>query len=125
MLQLCKPRENARPALFFFASIATNRTKPVQTHFKSSIHTACHLFVWAVLLISASTQAQNLFVADGGSGNIYTFSPSGEQSPFASGFVEPFELAFNHAGDLFVANNAGNNIVKITPGGVQSVFPWG
>jgi hypothetical protein len=25
-------------------------------------------------------------------------------------FVEPFELAFNHAGDLFVANNAGKRV---------------
>jgi len=77
-----------------------------------------------VLLTFTSVQAQNLFVADGGSGNIYTFSSSGAQSPFASGLVQPFGLAFNGAGHLFVGSGNGN-IYEYTPGGVQSTFASG
>ena len=38
-----------------------------------------------LLLIAASAQAQNLFVADYGSGNINEITPGGAQSTFASG----------------------------------------
>ena len=112
----------------------------MKTKFKSTIRAACHSFGGAVcagafLLLTASTQAQNLFEADEDSGNIYEFTPGGAQSTFASGLNEPAGLAFNSAGDLFVACVGGGvdkgYITEITPGGVQSTFasgldePWG
>jgi hypothetical protein len=69
-------------------------------------------------------KAQNLFVADNGSGNIYEFTPDGVQSTFASGLNGPTGLAFNSAGNLFVADGSGN-IYEFTPGGVRSTFASG
>jgi len=37
----------------------------------------------AILLIASSIQAQNLFEADYGSGNVHEFTPGGTQSTFA------------------------------------------
>src|SRR5208337_5224639 len=98
--------------------------------FKSSIRAACHsfngaVFAGAVLLIASSGQAQNLFVADAGSGNIYEFTPGGAQSTFASGLSYPQGLAFNSAGDLFEADWGSGNIYEFTPGGAQSTFASG
>src|SRR5262249_32570288 len=108
------------------------RFKPMQTNLKStsSISASLCLSLRAIctvtaLLICTSVRAQTLYVADGGSGNVYTFSPGGAQSTFASGFVQHFEMAFNNTGDLFVANTAGHNIIRITPAGVQSTFASG
>src|SRR5208282_3254014 len=111
----------------------------MKTKFKSPIRATCHLFggavcAGAVMLISTSAQAQNLFVSDYandtvGSGNIYEYMPSGVQSTFASGLPNPNGLAFDSAGNLFVSclgGQAGTQIiVKITPSGVQSTFASG
>lgn len=66
---------------------------------KSIIRAACHTFsgtvcAGAVLLFASSAQAQNLFEADYGSGNIYKFTPVGVKSTFASGLNQPAYLAF-------------------------------
>jgi hypothetical protein len=71
----------------------------METKCKSIIRDAYHFFggalcAGAVLLIASSAQAQNLFEADGYSGNIYEFTPSGVQTAFASGLNHPFGLAF-------------------------------
>ena len=79
----------------------------------------------AVMLISVSSQAQNLFVADSGSGNIYEYTPGGAQSTFASGLSNPLGLAFNSAGDLFEVDNNSGNIYEYTPGGMRSTFASG
>src|SRR5208282_717048 len=107
----------------------------MKTKFKSSIRATCHLFggavcAGAVMLISTSAQAQNLFVSDYandtvGSGNIYEYMPSGVQSTFASGLSGPAGLAFNSAGDLFEADELSGNIYEFTPGGVRSTFASG
>lgn len=101
----------------------------MKAKFKSSLRTAClpfggAIFVGAVLLLSTAAQAQDLFVADEG-GNIYEFTPGGVRSTFASGFNNPFGLAFDRAGNLFVANLYGNSISEITPGGATSIFASG
>ena len=88
---------------------------------KSKIRAACQPFgasvcAGALLLIASGAQAQNLFEADYGSGNIYEFTPGGVQSTFASGLFEPIGLAFNSAGDLFEADEISGNINEITPG---------
>ena len=97
---------------------------------KTNNRIVCHsfsgaVFAGAVLLISSSVQAQNLFEADGGSGNIYEFTPGGMRSTFASGLVYPIGLAFNSAGDLFEADWGTGHIYEFTPGGVQSTFASG
>ena len=71
----------------------------------------------AVALITSSGQAQNLFEADNGSGNVYEFTPGGARSTFASGFSALSGLAFNSAGDLFVADAGSGDIYKFTPNG--------
>jgi cytidylate kinase len=108
---------------------------PMKTKFKSSNRAACHsiggvVCVVAVILISSSVQAQNLFVSDWGSESIYEFTPGGAQSTLASGLSNPVGLAFNSAGVLFEADggslDAGSgNIYEFTPGGTQSIFASG
>src|ERR1017187_836293 len=97
---------------------------PMKTKFKSITRAAYHLFGGTVLLLAASTQAQNLFVADFSSGNIYEYTPGGAKSTFASGLSSPEGLAFNRAGDLFVSEGY-TSIIKITPSGAQSTFASG
>jgi sugar lactone lactonase YvrE len=79
----------------------------------------------AILLMSSSAPAQNLFVDDYYSGNIYEFTPGGVRSTFASGLNNPFHLAFDSAGNLFVADQGSGNIYKFKPGGVRSTFASG
>jgi sugar lactone lactonase YvrE len=70
------------------------------------------------------TTAQNLFVADGQSGNIYEYSTSGVRSTFGS-VSSPNGLVFNSAGDLFVTDYFVGNIDEFTPGGAESTFASG
>jgi sugar lactone lactonase YvrE len=79
----------------------------------------------AIMLISIGAQAQNLFVSDYSSGNIYEFASDGTQSVFATGLTKPEGLAFNIEDDLFVASQTGGTITEITPSGVQSTFSSG
>jgi len=81
--------------------------------------------VGAVLLTATSAQAQILFEADSGSGNIYEFASDGARSTFASGLGLISGLAFNNAGNLFVADPPAGSIYEFTPGGVQSTFATG
>ena len=83
------------------------------------------VFAGAILLITSSAPAQNLFEADRGSGNIYEFTPGGVQSTFASGLNNPLGLAFDSAGDLFEADYGSGNIYEYTPGGAQTTFAYG
>jgi glucose/arabinose dehydrogenase len=106
------------------------KTKHLKANFKSTIRAACHPFcgvvcAGAVMLVASSAQAQNLFVSDKLSGNIYEFTPGGVQTTFASGLSEPRGLAFNSAGDLFVAGTDSGNIYEYSPGGVQTTFASG
>ena len=61
----------------------------MKTKFKFTLRAACHLFggvvcAGAILLMASRAQAQNLFVSDYSSGNIYEYTPGGVQSTFAS-----------------------------------------
>ncbi len=72
----------------------------------------------------AFDSAGNLFAGDGLSpGYIFKYTPSGVQSTFATGVVNPFAIAFNSSGTLFAAS-AGDfgTIYQFTPGGVKSPF---
>jgi sugar lactone lactonase YvrE len=91
---------------------------------KTKVKILCDLFSGAILLMASCVSAQNLFEADGFSGNIYEFTPSGVQSTFASGLQYPESLAFNGGNDLFVGTE-NVDIYKFTPGGVQSTFDSG
>ena len=64
--------------------------------------------------------AQNLYVADSGSGDIYEFAADGTQTTFASGFGGTTAFGFDPAGNLLVGD--GNYIYKVTPDGTQSTF---
>jgi len=97
---------------------------------KTNIRRVCHLFggavcAGAILLIAASAPAQNLFVADSGSGKIYEFTPNGGSSTFASGLNDPTAVAFDSSGNLYVANYGDNTVTKIAPLGTMSTVVSG
>src|SRR5262245_30272596 len=75
-------------------------------------------------LLSPSTQAQNLFEADFNGGLIYSFTPDGARSAFASGLTLPDGVVFDSAGNLFVAE-LGGTILKFAPDGTSSTFASG
>jgi sugar lactone lactonase YvrE len=79
----------------------------------------------SIMLIAIGVQAQNLFVSDYSSGNIYELTPDGTESVFSTGLAKPEGLAFDSNDNLFVASQTGGNITEITPGGVQSTFSSG
>src|SRR5208283_5665441 len=85
----------------------------------------------SVLASGRITTAQNLFVADDGSGNIYELMPDGSRSTFASGLDNPSALAFNSSGYLFVSASVVTNnspscvIYDYTPNGTRSTFASG
>lgn len=87
------------------------------------IGTNCLAVALATALSPAVAQAQNLFVSDSGSGNIYEFTPGGVQSTFASGLSGPTGLAFDSVGNLLVS--AGNNVYELTPNGARSTLNYG
>ena len=82
-------------------------------------------FIAATLLLVSGAHAQNLFVEDWGSGNIYIFTPDGAQGTFASGLSLPMGLAFNNSGDLFEADNGSGKIYRFTTNGPKSTFASG
>lgn len=86
----------------------------------------CWLWIGVLLLLEHCASAQDLFVADSNSGNIYDFTPSGERSTFDTGLVLPFGLGFDPAGNLYVANYgnplSGSYIYKYSASGIRSTF---
>ena len=109
---------NGSEKQFSFTRAAPSTSGRAKSNFLSV--TVC---AGAVLLIATNGQAQNLFVAT--SSSVIEITPGGAQTTFASGFVNPWGLAFNSAGDLFVANVGTESIIKITPSGAQSTFASG
>ena len=83
-----------------------------------------------VLLSTSSATAQNvvngqtLFEADYSSGNVFSFTPGGARTTFASGFSFPSPLAFNSAGDLFVGEEQGGRVFRfVNNNGILSPTP--
>jgi hypothetical protein len=105
-----------------------SKRKFMKTKFKAAISATRHLFrvyAGAVILISISAPAQNLFVADWRSGNIYEFTPAGVQSNFATVSVnDPVGTVFDTAGNLFVGADDGN-IYEFAPSGMENTFATG
>jgi len=89
---------------------------------KFNVPIICRAFGGAVMLMACSTKAQNLYVSDSGqfanSGNIadigyiYTYTPGGVQSTFASGLGNygATDMAFDSTGNLFVADRGNGTI---------------
>ena len=91
--------------------------------FKSPVHAVCHALGAAVILISSSAQAQNLFVANGS--YVTEITPGGVQSEFAD-LVYPSGLAFDSAGNLFVSSGDARPVLgDITPSGTSGSFTSG
>ena len=82
------------------------------------------VFWFGVWFSNTVAVAGILFEADGDSGKIYNFTPSGVQSTFAAGLT-PRGLAFASSGNLFAADQGSNSIYEFTPGGVKSTFATG
>jgi DNA-binding beta-propeller fold protein YncE len=72
-----------------------------------------------------SVQADDLYVSNNGSGDIYKYTSIGAQSTFASGLNSPEGLAFDSEGNLFETDINSNSIIKITPGGLKFTFASG
>ena len=95
----------------------------------------CSRIVWlaGVLLICSSASAQNMFVSgtDAGGGEIFKFPLAGPETIFATGLVDPWDLAVDRAGNLFVVDSqcgelyCGAKINKITPQGLRTVLASG
>jgi hypothetical protein len=119
--QICIQPENKQ------TNQTTNSAHIMKTNSYRSLHGAA--LAGAVLLTASIASAQNLFVADFSTDDIYEYTPGGVQSTFATGMNFPSAVAFNNAGDLFVGNSADNgpagSITEITPGGTQSTFATG
>ncbi len=104
------------------------KNRQTETKFKSVLAFAGYLFsrvvcLGAIILICSSAPAQNLFVGDGSSNNIYEFTPTGVRSTFASGISGA--LAFDKSGNLFAAAGGSGAIYKFTPNGVPTTFASG
>ncbi len=92
----------------------------------------CSRVVWlgAVILICSSASAQNMFVSgtDAGGGEIFKFPLAGPETIFATGLVDPWDLAVDRAGNLFVVDSqcgelyCGAKVNKITPQGVRTIL---
>ena len=84
----------------------------------------------AVILICSSASAQNMFVSgtDAGGGEIFKFPLAGPETIFATGLVDPWDLAVDRTGNLFVVDSqcgelyCGAKINKITPQGVRTIL---
>jgi sugar lactone lactonase YvrE len=74
------------------------------------------------LLVAASTQAQNLFVATGNTGAIFQITPQGMKNLFS--IYGGGMLAFDSRGNLFSAFGT-SNVYELTPSGVPSIFATG
>ena len=113
------------------------KTKSTETNYRSTIGVAGRLFrtacLGAVILICATASAQNLFVSgtDARGGEIFRMTPAGSENIYASGLVDPWDLAVDNAGNLFfvdyevldgaeVVGNAA--IYKMTPTGTLTIF---
>jgi DNA-binding beta-propeller fold protein YncE len=110
------------------------KTKLTETKFKSALGIAGQLLkraacLEAVILICSNASAQNAFVSGGDSagGKIFECTWDGGQSIFASGLIDPWDMAFDSAGNLFVVdNNIGNiyqgSIYQYKPDGSRATF---
>ena len=114
------------------------KAKLTQGKFRFALGRVGQLFslvVWlgAVILICSSASAQNMFVSgtDAGGGEVFKFPLAGPETIFATGLVDPWDLAFDRAGNLFVVDSqcgelyCGAKINKITPQGVRTVLASG
>ena len=104
----------------------------MKTKFKSIIHAARHSFgaavcAGAILLITCTAQAQNMFVTI--VTNVIEITPGGVQSTFATGLIQAEGVAVNSAGHVFVADPQdvldNGFIYEYTPAGVRSIFASG
>ena len=92
--------------------ITTIRGPLSRIHFTSLAKIAAAWCAVAVILLSSTAQAQNLFVADDFSGNIFEFTNgvASEQGTFATGITYPSCLAFDKAGDLFMTTGGAGDV---------------
>jgi hypothetical protein len=73
----------------------------------------------------AFDRLSNLYVADGGTAQIFKITAAGETSIFASGFQGLGGIAFDSAGNLFAAEAGGGFISKLESDGTKSAFASG
>ena len=114
------------------------KAKLTEAKFRSALGRVGQLFsrvVWlgAVVLICSNASAQNMFVSgtDAGGGEIFKFPLTGPETIFATGLVDPWDLAVDRAGNLFVVDSqcgelyCGAKVNKITPQGVRTILASG
>jgi sugar lactone lactonase YvrE len=111
-------------ASFKFLRPFSQHTVPLSRHFGATI---CSLTLLVLLLVPASAFAArgDLFVADATNNAIYSYTPAGVRSTFATGLNEPGYLAFDALGNLFEGDFGSGNIYKFAPDGSRSTFASG
>jgi DNA-binding beta-propeller fold protein YncE len=106
----------------YFSSAHFNNTNDLGDYMKKHLL----LSIASILALTATVQAQNLFVSAALGGTTITeITPGGAQTTFASGLVNPHGLAFSSAGNVFEADQVSSNIYEFTPGGTRSTFASG
>jgi hypothetical protein len=114
------PRASADPGDLYVSDLATNSIivyKPDGTSstFASGLNSPQGL--------AYNLLAKSLYVADGGSGNVFKYTvPGGVQSLVASGFSNPVGIAFNGL-DLLVSESTADVVTRVAPNGNKTVFP--
>jgi sugar lactone lactonase YvrE len=114
------------------------KSKLTKTKFRFAfgrIGQLCTRIVWlgAVILICSGAFAQSMFVSgtDAGGGEIFKFPLTGAETIFATGLVDPWDLAVDRAGNLFVVDSqcgeiyCGAEVSKITPQGGRTILASG
>jgi FG-GAP repeat len=70
-------------------------------------------------------RARQKLECDSGSGHVFSFTPAGARTTFASGFVQNSGVITDAAGNTYVTQNAAGNITKISTTGVRTIFAAG
>jgi hypothetical protein len=98
------------------AGIASRRRAPARPRFRPCVEWLEARLAPARVQFSAASETVNESAGSFSIPVTLTGTVTPTVSTFASGFSDPFGLAFDAAGNLFVSNDTGT-VDKVTPGG--------
>ena len=112
----------------FIADSKNSRVLEVSVSGNASVVAASPTLLFPISLTADS--GGNVYVGDGGTGEIYKIAPGGSATEMAIGGLSssfPQALLTDVSGDLYIADGNSNKVYKLTPGAtsVQDVTPNG